>query len=354
MNVDGPEVPPRDRPRREARRRRPGRVVTVVGVGVVAALFVGLVADVVLLWTRPDRIDVALPGSAPGGSTVLLVGTDSRADGAGVDDDRRYGSEQDNPGERADVVLAMRTDDDGSVRLLEIPRDLLVVGEQGAPVRLTTTLLEGPSGLTESLCRSLGLGVDHMAEVRFPGLRSVVDAAGGVEVTTDRPLRDTYTKFSLPAGRHVLDGNDALAYVAARRVELQQPDGTWVPDVASAGNRSSKGADVLRNLAERTSVSPLHPVAAQQLAWAAAGAVSFDGKVSPTEVPGLLASFRKLASAPTLRLPVLQTGSVVPIARLQPGAGAVLAEFEGTAQDGDGSGPGPCRARLPEARRGEG
>ena len=354
MNDDGPEVPPRDRSRPAPRRRRPGRALTYVGIGVVAAMLVGLVADVVVLWTRPHRLDVSLPGSAPGGSTVLLVGTDSRADDAGAGDDRRYGTEQDNPGERADVVLAMRTDADGTVRLLEVPRDLLVVGKKGAPVRLTTTLLDGPSGLTDSLCRSLGLGVDHVAEVRFPGLRSVVDAAGGVEVTTERPLRDTYTKFSLPAGRHVLDGNDALAYVAARRVEVQQPDGTWVPDAASVGNRSSKGADVLRNLAERTSVSPAHPVAAQRLAWAAAGAVAVDGKLSPTELPGLLGSFRKLATAPTLRLPVAQSGTVVPIARLQPGAGAVLAEFEGTAPDGDGSGQGPCRARLPAAQRGEG
>jgi len=345
MNAAGPEVLPRDRARRGPQRRRPGKVLTVVGVGVVSALVIGLVADVVLLWTRPSRIDVALPGSAPGGSTVLLVGTDSRADGTGADDERRYGSEKDNPGERADVVLAMRTDDDGSVRLLEIPRDLLVVGEKGAPVRLTTTLLDGASGLTGSLCRSLGLGVDHVAEVRFPGLRSVVDAVGGVEVVTERPLRDTYTKFELPAGRHVLDGNDVLAYVAARRVEVQQPDGTWVPDDASAGNRSSKGADVLRNLAERTSVSPAHPVAAQRLAWAAAGAVSFDGTVSPTEVPGLLSSFRKLSAAPTLHLPVVSTGTVVPIARLQPGAGDVLAEFEGASEQG------PCTARLPEARR---
>lgn len=311
-------------------------------------MLVGLVADVVLLWGRPRRIDVTLPGSAPGGSTVLLVGTDSRADDSGTADDRRYGSERDNPGERADVVLAMRTDDDGSVRLLEIPRDLLVVGEKGAPVRLTTTLLDGPSGLTDSLCLSLGLGVDHVAEVRFPGLRSVVDAAGGVEVTTDRPLRDTYTKFELPAGRHVLNGDDVLAYVAARHVEVQQPDGSWVPDTASLGNRSSKGADVLRDLAERTSVSPAHPVAAQQLAWAAAGAVSFDGSVSPTEVPSLLGSFRKLSSAPTLHLPVTQSGTVVPIARLQPGAGDVLAEFEGS------DATGPCRARLPEAQRGDG
>jgi LCP family protein required for cell wall assembly len=341
MNSDGPEVPPRDR-------ARPGRVLAWAGVGVVAVLCLGLVADAVYLWSRPRRLDVSLPGSAPGGTTVLLVGTDSRADDNGAEDDRRYGSEQDNPGERADVVLAMRTGDDGSVRLLEVPRDLLVVGEKGAPVRLTTTLLDGPSGLTDSLCRSLGLGVDHVAEVRFPGLRSVVDAVGGVEVTTGRPLRDTYTKFQLPAGRNVLDGDDALAYVAARNVEVQLPDGTWVPDAASRGNRSSKGAEVLRDLARQTSLSPARPLAAQRLAVAVAGAVAVDREVSPTEVPSLLRSFRKLSSAPTMRLPVTESGTVVPIARLQEGAGKVLAEFEG------GTEPGPCRARLPEARRGEG
>jgi len=338
MHSDGPEAPPRDRP-------RAARVVVLVGTVLVVALCAGLAADVLLLWSRPRRLEVSLPGSAPGGTTVLLVGTDSRADDVGPDDDRRYGSEQDNPGERADVVLAMRTDDDGTVRLLEIPRDLLVVGEQGAPVRLTTTLLDGPSGLTDSLCRSLGLGVDHVAEVRFPGLRSVVDAVGGVGVTTDRPLRDTYTKFELPAGRSLLDGDDALAYVAARRIELQQPDGTWAPDPASAQGRSSKGAEVLRDLARRTSLSPARPLAAQRLAWATAGAVAFDDRVSPTDVPSLLRSFRQLAGAPTLALPVTATGTVVPIARLEAGAGAVVEQFE------QPTGAGSCTARLPEARR---
>ncbi|MFM7063931.1 MAG: LCP family protein [Actinomycetes bacterium] len=316
-----------------------------MGLVVVALLLVGLVADVLLLWSRPRRLDVSLPGSAPGGTTVLLLGTDSRAEGTGEDDDRRFGSEQDNPGERADVVLVMRTDDDGTVRLLEVPRDLLVVGRKGAPVRLTTTLLDGPSGLTESLCRSLGLGIDRVAQVRFPGLRSVVDAVGGVEIVVERPLRDAYTRFALPAGRNLLDGNDALAYVAARRIEVQQPDGSWVPDAAAGQRRSSKGAEVLRDLARRTSLSAARPLASQRLVWAAAGAVAVDGRVAPTDVPGLLASFRRLATAPTLQLPVTTTGAVVPIARLEPGAGAVLAEFERPA------GTGTCRARLAEARR---
>lgn len=299
-----------------------------------------------MLWARPRRLDVRPTGSAPGGSTLLLVGTDSRVDDRAPGDDRRYGTARDNPGERADVVLLVRTDDRGAVRMLEVPRDLLVVGRKGAPVRLTTTLLDGSAGLTSALCRSLGLGVDRVAEVRFPGLRSMVGAVGGVEVTVDRPLRDTYTKFRLGAGRHVLDGDDVLAYVGARRVEVRLPDGRWVPDTASVGNRSSKGADVLRSLGRRAAPSPLRPVAAQRTAWAATGAVAVDGALSPTDLPGLLGTLRRLPSVPTTHLPVTTTDGIVPVARLQAGAGGVLARFEGTRRPA-----AACRPLLPEARR---
>jgi LCP family protein required for cell wall assembly len=314
---------------------------------VAAALVVAVTADGIALWRRPSRVSATLPGSAPGGSTVLLIGTDARSTDQGGGDDLRYGSEAANPGERADVVLALRTDDDGTVRLLEIPRDLLVVGEKGAPVRLTTTLLDGPSGTTEALCRSLGLGVDHVVEVRFPGLRSIVDSVGGIEVTLDRSIRDTYTRFQLDAGTHLLNGDDVLAYVAARKLEVLQPDGTWKADTAAAGDRSSKGADVLRELGRRIDPSPLHPVAAQHLAWAVTGALAVDDRLSPTDAPGLWSSLRALPSVDTTHLPTTPpTTGVVPITRLEPGAGAVLAEFEGSDTPAAG-----CRPVLPNAVR---
>ena len=311
-----------------------------------AVLVVAVAVDAAVMWARPRRLDVVPGGSARGGSTLLLVGTDSRAGVRAPGDDRRYGTAADNPGERADVVLLVRTDTAGGVRMLEVPRDLLVVGRKGAPVRLTTTLLDGPSGLTDSLCRSLGLGVDRVAEVRFPGLRSMVDAVGGVEVTVDRPLRDTYTKFHLGSGRHLLSGDDALAYVGARHVEVQEQDGRWVPDAASVGNRSSKGADVLRALGRRAAPSRWHPLAAQRSAWAATGAVAVDRAVSPTDVPSLLGTVARLPSVATTHLPVTTRDGVIPVARLAPGAGAVLATFEGTSSPARA-----CRPLLPEARR---
>ena len=331
---------PRTRRRRALRwAATAGAVLAVTGVG--AAL-----ADGVALWRRPERVTATLPGSPAGGSTVLLIGTDARTADQSGDDDVRYGSEAANPGERADVILALRTDDDGTVRLLEIPRDLLVVGDKGAPVRLTTTLLGGPSGTTEALCRSLGLGVDHVVEVRFPGLRSIVDSVGGVQVTLDRSIRDTYTKFHLDAGTHLLNGDDVLAYVAARKIEVLQPDGTWKADTASAGNRSSKGANVLRDLASRIDPSPLHPVETQRQAWAITGALAVDQQLSPTDAPGLWSSLQALPSVDTMHLPTSPTTGVVPITRLEPGAGAVLAEFEGSNTPAPG-----CRPVLPNAVR---
>jgi len=338
-----PAAPGSDPPRN----RRRGRRWAIGGAVIAAALVVVAATDGVALWRRPSRVTATLPGSAAGGSTVLLIGTDARSADQGGDDDMRYGSESANPGERADVVLALRTDDDGTVRLLEIPRDLLVVGEKNAPVRLTTTLLNGPSGTTEALCRSLGLGVDHVVEVQFPGLRSIVDSVGGIQVTLDQSIRDTYTRFQLDAGTHLLNGDDVLAYVAARNVEVLQPDGTWKADTASEGNRSSKGADVLRELGRRIDPNPLDPVAAQHLAWAVTGALAIDDRLSPTDAPGLWSSLHALPSVDTMHLPTTPpTQGVVPIVRLEPGAGAVLAEFEGSDTPAAG-----CRPVLPNAAR---
>ena len=50
----------------------------VVAVVVVLAIAIPLVTGV-LLWNRIERVPVHLAGSTPGGTTYLLVGSDSRS-----------------------------------------------------------------------------------------------------------------------------------------------------------------------------------------------------------------------------------------------------------------------------------
>jgi polyisoprenyl-teichoic acid--peptidoglycan teichoic acid transferase len=77
--------------------------------------------------------------------------------------------------------------------------------------------------LVKELSFLLGTPIRYYAAVDLQGFRNIVDAAGGVTITTDRRIDDpTYDwsdgrrGFTLPAGTHTLDGSKALAYVRAR------------------------------------------------------------------------------------------------------------------------------------------
>ncbi|NED79583.1 LytR family transcriptional regulator, partial [Streptomyces sp. SID11233] len=58
--------------------------------------------------------------------------------------------------------------------------------------------------------------VDHLVEVDFAGFKGLVDAIGGVTVTTDEDIHDSKSGFDLPKGTHKLDGTDSLKFVRTR------------------------------------------------------------------------------------------------------------------------------------------
>lgn len=59
--------------------------------------------------------------------------------------------------------------------------------------------------------------VDHHVVVDFHGFKDMVDAVDGVEVCLKEPIDDKAAKLKLPAGKVVLDGEQALGYVRARK-----------------------------------------------------------------------------------------------------------------------------------------
>jgi LCP family protein required for cell wall assembly len=298
--------------------------------------------DAVVTWRRIDRVSLHPTGSPPGGTTYLLVGTDSRAFVRSKSDAVRYGTAADTPGERADVVLALRVRDDGRIALLKLSRDLLVLGPAGSPARLTTTLLSGRDALLQSLCRSLGLGVDHYLQVRFPGLRSIIDSLGGIEVHAATRVRDLESGLHLRAGANRLDGDGALEYVGARHVEVWR-NGRWVADDGSEGNRSGRAAEVLTIVGRELGLSPLHPVSSVQRAWALAGAVAVDDELGLSDAWDVRGALGLLAGSKEVALPVTSTAGPVPVDQVAPGAGKVLSQFDGPGRSRR------CTAHLPAA-----
>ena len=169
------------------------------------------------------------PTQAPGTGeavTILLIGSDTRQ-GAGND---AYGDNDGTVGEaHSDTNLLVHLSADrSSATVVSIPRDSMTL----APPQCSSTApkeewvtrqwnqnyrIGGTGCLIRTLEGTTGVFVDHYAVVDFRGFTQMVDALGGVEVCTSEPIDDPQTHLRLAAGRHTLDGRQALQYVRVRK-----------------------------------------------------------------------------------------------------------------------------------------
>ncbi|MGK5171799.1 LCP family protein [Geodermatophilus sp. CPCC 205761] len=246
-------------------------------VALVAAVAV-LAGDAALLVTRIDRVTVDLhPGT---GTTWVLLGLDSRAalpEGAAASE---FGTTEQVPGSRADVVLVVH---DGGV--LSIPRDLLVRGA-GGPGRLALTWLDGPQSTVDALC-DLGVPTDHLVTVDLAGFAAVVDAAGGLDLDVPRPVRDPAAGLLIAeAGRQHVDGRTALALVRSRHPE-HLVDGAWQPAPVDPDGRATAAGTVLTALVGAVREAGVRPWLLQRVAWAASGSLTVDAATSATDLASL-------------------------------------------------------------------
>ena len=206
-----------------SRRRR-----ILVGVGVVALVVAGGVG---FAWWRLEgnisRLDVTddlgdRPQVAEGPLNILLIGSDNR-EGEGVP-----GADL-TSGARSDTTLIAHVSADREhVTVVSVPRDSMVPAppncsstapkEQWVDTQWNSTFsVGGPACLIRTIEGNTGLFINHFAVVDFNGFRDMVDALGGVPVCVPEAIDDPKAKLTLAAGRHVLDGDQALGYVRARK-----------------------------------------------------------------------------------------------------------------------------------------
>jgi LCP family protein required for cell wall assembly len=251
----------------------------LAALAVVAGL---LATDAAVLAARVDRLDVDL--RAGGGTTWVLVGLDSRAhlpEGASVSD---FGSPEDVPGSRADVIVVVHQGTDGT-RAFSVPRDVVVRTDR-RPGRLALTWLQGPEATVGGLCQ-LGIPTDHLVAVDLAGFAAVVDAAGGLDVDVPDAVRDPAAGLLLQrAGEQHVDGATALALVRSRHPE-HLVDGTWAPAAVDPDGRASAAGTVLSALTDALRGSLVRPWRLQQVGWAASGAVAVDPDTSVAELASL-------------------------------------------------------------------
>lgn len=161
--------------------------------------------------------------------TFLVVGSDSR-EGLSDRQVRRLHTGWDVYGQRTDTMMLAHISRDGGVSVVSLPRDSLVTipahtdenGQQQADRqdKLNSAYAYGGAPLlVQAVEGATGLRIDHYLEIDFAGFVSMVNALGGVEVCLPADVYDPPSGLQLPAGRSVLKGRDALAYVRAREFD---------------------------------------------------------------------------------------------------------------------------------------
>lgn len=178
---------------------------------------------------------------AEGALNILMIGTDSRK-GLG----RKYGDEG-SAGHADTTFLFHVSKDRTNATAISFPRDLKVdipkcttenqsrtiPGEGGA--MFNTSLGQndrGPDCTWKTVEQLTDIRVDHFMMVDFNAVKTLSTAVGGVEVCLAKDINDPDSHLNLPAGKHVVQGEEALAFVRTRhsvgfggdltRIPLQQ------------------------------------------------------------------------------------------------------------------------------------
>jgi LCP family protein required for cell wall assembly len=205
-------------------------LVALLPVGYYGYRVAGTLTTISRSGTDPNAGPDQVPnlGVAPRGTvTVLLMGSDERHDASGniVSGDVAHADT---------MILAAIDTDKKSVRMLSVPRDLLVTIPGYGPghrINEAYTLGEakhlqggGPGLAVRTMEQLVGIKIPYYAVVTFDGFRQGVDAVGGVTIDVERPITDhdypgdhyEYIPVYVPAGRQLMNGQAGLQYVRSR------------------------------------------------------------------------------------------------------------------------------------------
>ena len=154
---------------------------------------------------------------------ILLVGVDDRAN-VPDDWDNTFGSAT---GRRTDVMMIAHIVPGGSIQMLSVPRDWRSnIPGHGTNRINAAYVIGGPDLLVQTIQSETGIPINHYVEIDFGGVGAVVDSLGGVTLDFTYPGRDLTSGFEIEAGRHTLDGEQAVAYARSRKYQ-ELRNGQW-------------------------------------------------------------------------------------------------------------------------------
>lgn len=148
---------------------------------------------------------LAIYALAPMRTNLLLLGAD-RTEGQEI-------------GRTDTIVLVTVLPTQPYVGMLSIPRDLWVPIPGQGENRINTAHFfaemnqpgSGPAATAQVIRDSFHVNAPYFIRIQFSGFKDIVNAMGGVDVNLPKPMA------LLPAGKHHLDGDQALAFVRDRK-----------------------------------------------------------------------------------------------------------------------------------------
>ncbi len=212
------------------RRKWLGGIAIVAMVGVVGASLVTYAQYRSVLGSiHRETVTAAMLGHRPpytAGLNILVIGSDSRAGlghkfGAGVQ------------GARSDTSMLLHIAP-GHTRadIISFPRDSMVpvlacsndgqghtgqTAQAGQLERLNATFSAGGAPcLWKTLEQTTGIRIQHFVEVNFAGFQAVVNDVHGVPVCLPFAINNAQSRLHLAAGKHLVNGAQALAFVRLR------------------------------------------------------------------------------------------------------------------------------------------
>jgi LCP family protein required for cell wall assembly len=216
--------------------RRPSRRA-LLGAAAIIAMF-AVVATSLAAYAKyrsvvgsihRENVTAAMLGKRPpytAGLNILIIGSDSRQ-GLG----RKFGANV--LGARSDTSMLLHIAP-GHTRadIISFPRDSMVPvlacanDKQGHPgqsaqpgvvERLNATFSAGGAPcLWKTLEQETGIRIQHFVEVNFAGFQSIVNDVGGVPVCLPFAINNPQARLHLAAGKRVVNGAQALAFVRLR------------------------------------------------------------------------------------------------------------------------------------------
>lgn len=273
------------KPRQRKKRRWPLVVVACVLLMLAWPVFLMMDAN-----SHLKKID-ALSGSAnTSGTTYLLAGSDSRADGSVPDNTE---------GQRADSIMLVHVAPNGQTSNISLPRDTYVeIPGYGWDKLNASYAYGGPALLVKTVEKLTGLTVDHYAEIGMGGVSNIVDAVDGVNLCFDLSVEDKRSELNWEAGCHDADGKTALAFA---RMRYSDPRG----DIGRAERQRQVVSKTVSKAMKPATL--LNPMSALRVERAGASAFTVDQDSSVIDVARLVLAFREAQNSGMTGVPPIES-----------------------------------------------